>query len=146
MNLRRALVIVAASALGACSPNPGRQFVPLRSTLQLTPGRPAILLASEPLRTPSPDNQICVRVSPPFALDSEGFGILGADGKPIQLLVTALSQSGDSSPLSEPLYQDHQFCLALDPTKPAASPFAGVRFITSAPLRLDSVEWQSTDK
>jgi hypothetical protein len=146
MNNPIRLALSTAAAILGCSQNPGRQFVPLASSVQLAPGRPAILLASEPLRTPSPDNQVCMQVSAPFALDSEGFGILTAEGKRIELRMMAMNQSGDSSLLSEPVYQGHQFCLALDPTKPSASPFAGIHIVSSTSVRLDSVQWQSTDK
>jgi hypothetical protein len=85
-------------------------------------------------------------VARPFALDSEAFGILGAQGEPIDLRVTAIGVNGDSSRLSQQAYQDHEYCLGLDATERSAAPFASVRVMSSAFVRLDSVQWQSTDK
>lgn len=128
----------------ACSDDAERQFIPLADGVTLPAMAWVELPAPEPLRTPAYHHQVCFLPVAPFRLADDPMGIVDAAGSRIAVQATASGPAGEIDlPLSG--YQGQRICYGVSDSD-LDRQFVSVRLRVSAPVRIERVKWQSTDK
>jgi hypothetical protein len=140
----RAPLLLILSFGFACSTEANKQFVPLAESVAIPAGVSFELLASEPLRTPAYHHQVCFLPVAPVRLADDPMGIVDSEGRPIAVQVAASGPGGKVQlPLSA--YQDQRICYGISDTD-LEQQFSSIHLEVSAPIQIERVEWQSTDK
>jgi hypothetical protein len=138
------LVLLFASASG-CDPFDHTQATLIATDVDVPAGRWVRLEAPEPLRTPSDDNEVCLRVSEGWGFDGDAFALVSPDGRRVVPRVELISSEGSLVALTLPIYQG-DFCLSTETGKPPHAPYRAVRIRGDVGLSLREIWWYSTHK
>jgi hypothetical protein len=141
---RRAHLILFIGVVIACANETSKQFVPLAATLDLPGGIWAELASPEPLRTTAYHHQLCFSPATPFRLAEDPMGVVDEQDKPVTIEAAVSGADGELElPLSA--YQGERICFGVSDSD-LTREFSHARLRASTSVRIERVEWQSTDK
>jgi hypothetical protein len=96
------------------------------------------------LRTTAYHHQLCFSPATPFRLAEDPMGVVDEQDKPVTIEVVVSGTDGDLElPLSA--YQGERICFGVSDSD-LTREFSHARLRASASIRIERVEWQSTDK
>ena len=141
--MRISLLPILALTL-SCSDEPHKQFVALGERIALPAKLWVDLPAPEALLTTAYHHQVCFLPTAPARRADDPMGIVDSAGR--QIVVWAAA-SGPDGEIMLPLmsYAEERICFGVSDSG-LERRFASIRLQASAPLKIERVEWQSTDK